>query len=540
MAGRRSTGAPHDGRDGGSEPAPSTWPSPSLPVAPGPDLHPGVEVAGVRLTALVGRGGAGEVWAGTETASGARVALKLLDRPTGGREAALLAAVRHPHVLGLRRAVADPPALVTDLAAGGSLAAQVAARGTLPAGEVVTVLAPLADALAALHARGVVHGDVTATNILFVDLGRPVLADLGVAGLAGDGVAWATPGYAAPEVLAGARPGPAADVHGLAAAAWLALTGSVPPPEPERLPLGLLAPDCPVGLLRAVTDALDPDPGRRPAPGELAAAARAACPGLPVRLVPGAAPGVRPDEAITYRVREAAAAAGRPDDARWPRRLVRRLDAAAGRAVSRLRHAGPGRADARGPGPGGSTAGHDRRDGVARRHRLGAAAALAGATLVAATLVGAGWHTGWAPGAQGGGPDGSVPDLVAAVPDGSAGGGTRPGGAVPSPEAGPADLAGTVVGLVRAREDALRSGDETALLRVHDPDGTTLADDLATVRAGPLDVRYEVVAVRPVAGSTRSAQVELLTTTGGTTTTEHVVVELEAAAGGWRVRAVSR
>jgi serine/threonine protein kinase len=116
-----------------------------------------------------------------------------------------------------------------------------------------------------------------------------VLADLGVAGLAGDGVPWATPGYAAPEVLAGARPGPAADVHGLAAAAWLALTGSVPPPEPERLPLGLLAPDCPPRCWPPSPRRWTPTPtgGRSPASWPLRPGA---LPGLPVRLGPGRRP----------------------------------------------------------------------------------------------------------------------------------------------------------------------------------------------------------------------------------------------------------
>ncbi len=244
MAGRRSTGAAHDAA------------GPVLGGRPGPAPGAGDVVAGVRLTSRVGRGSAGTVWSGTEVASGPRVAVKLLDRPSDGREAALLGAVRHPHVLPLRRASTDPPALVTDLAPGGSLADQVAARGTFPPGEVVTLLAPLADALAALHARGVVHGDVSGGNVLFVDRGRPVLADLGVAALLGGGTAWATPGSAAPEVLAGSPPGPAADVHGLGALGWLALTGALPPPEEDRLPLGLLAPGCPAGLLDAVTAAL--------------------------------------------------------------------------------------------------------------------------------------------------------------------------------------------------------------------------------------------------------------------------------------------
>jgi len=486
-------------------------------------------VAGVRLTALVGEGGAGAVWSGTEVATGARVAVKLVRGVDATREAALLSAVRHPHVLPLRRVCTDPPALVTDLAAGGSLAAQVAARGTLAPGELVTVLAPLADALAALHAQGVVHGDVTATNVLFVDRGRPVLADLGVAGLAGDGAAWATPGYAAPEVLAGARPGPAADVHGLGAAAWLALTGAVPPVEGDRLPLRLLAPDCPDGLADAVTAALDPDPAARPAPDELAAAARASCPGMAVRLVPAAALGVRPDEAVTSRVREVAAAdLGRGAERGWWRRL-------------RLVVGGFG--------------------GLGLALAVKSAVVVAAvAAVVVAVAVAVGVEVAAVPGVDdigvldrgdqtaagpaspqprdaapgAGAVDGAAPP--GPVDHGGAAGAVRPSGDA----AGPGDLRATVTGLVDARERALRAGDAAALAQVHHPDGLTLAADRALVGAGPLDVAYEVVGVRSVPGRPDTADVELRTTTAGVTVVEEVVIEVAAGPDGWRVRSVSR
>lgn len=280
----------------------------------------GATVAGVRLGRLVGRGSTGEVWAGTDLVDGTRVAVKLLDGAPEAVDVALAQGTRHPHVLEVRRVSEDPPAVVTVLAGGGSLAAQVHARGQLRPGEVVTVLAPLADALAWLHARGVVHGDVSGTNVLFVERGRPVLADLGSAGLAGTGRGVATPGFAAPEVVAGGPPSPAADVHGLAAVAWLALTGSDPPAAEDRLPLRLLVPECPDDLVDAVTLGLDPDPTRRPAPLELAAAARSGVEAEPVDLVPSAALGVRADEAVTYRVRAAAARQrSSPRARRWPR-----------------------------------------------------------------------------------------------------------------------------------------------------------------------------------------------------------------------------
>ncbi|HEU4675474.1 MAG TPA: serine/threonine-protein kinase [Motilibacteraceae bacterium] len=275
------------------------------------------EVPGYDVAELIGFGASGEVWLARERSTGDPVALKRL-RPVPGtrrspeagervaREAALLAALRHPHLLRLREVL--PPAdgvadggpasglvLVLDHAAGGSLASLLAVRGTLAPGEVVTVVAPLAEALAHVHARGLVHGDVTPANILLTGDGRPLLADLGVARLLGEqlGTVEGTPGYADPAVLAGAAPTPAADVYGLAATALTALCGPLPgsgqgvPSQPWDLPrVQGLAPTAPPPLLEVLAAALAPRPEDRPDPAELAVALHDACPPQPVRRRP--------------------------------------------------------------------------------------------------------------------------------------------------------------------------------------------------------------------------------------------------------------
>ena len=103
------------------------------------------------------------------------------------REVALLTAVDHP--TSCRCSVSwTCPALVLVLenAEGGSLDDLLAARGTLPAGEVVTACAPIAQALAELHARGLVHGQVTPANVLFSGDGRPMLGNFGTGPLSAD------------------------------------------------------------------------------------------------------------------------------------------------------------------------------------------------------------------------------------------------------------------------------------------------------------------------------------------------------------------
>jgi hypothetical protein len=148
--------------------------------------------------------------------------------------------------------------LVLDLADAGSLADLLAARGRLTPGEVSAAVAPIAAAIGYLHDEGVVHGDVSAANVLFTAAGTPLLADVGVAQLTGvDADAEATPAYVDPLVAAGGAPGAASDVFMLGAVALHALVGS--PPWPGDDPTSVLA--------RAASGVLDDVPGRLVAAG---------------------------------------------------------------------------------------------------------------------------------------------------------------------------------------------------------------------------------------------------------------------------------
>jgi Protein kinase domain len=212
----------------------------------------------------------GTVWAGREDVTGVRVALRLLPladpaaRERARREVALLTTIDHPHVLPLLGVVDTSGALVLVLehADGGSLDDLLASRGTLPAGEVVTACAPIAQALGELHARGLVHGHVTPANVLFSADGRPMLANLGTGTLAADHLAGSA-GMAAPEVLAGYPPQPGSDVYGLATVAVRALTGYLPQQA-------VILPGIPPATQSAFAQAMHPDPTRRPSAESLA------------------------------------------------------------------------------------------------------------------------------------------------------------------------------------------------------------------------------------------------------------------------------
>lgn len=236
---------------------------------------------------LLGIGASGEVWRGRVTATGIGVALKRIrlgdaeQRKAALSEAAMLATLDHPNLMKLHevhRADDDTIVLVLDLAAGGSLAALLARRGRLTVGEALSAIAPIGAALAYAHHSGVVHGDVSSANILFTDIGLPLLADLGVSRLLGDDQpVRTTPAYADPTVAGGGLPTPASDLFMLGAVALHTLTGA--PPWPAGAPEAVLAaaaggeqPDFAGRLARAgvadevarvVARALTVDPDRR-------------------------------------------------------------------------------------------------------------------------------------------------------------------------------------------------------------------------------------------------------------------------------------
>jgi serine/threonine protein kinase len=381
------------------------------------------EVRGYDVGRPLGRGGSATVWLVTEQATGRNYALKCFasgDSPspkegdTAGdkdgdedrdaeaemrREVRILSALDHEHLVKAHTVArlhgGAGLGLVLDYAAGGSLAELVASRGGLGAGETVTVLTPIAQALAYLHGRGFTHGDVSPGNVLFTAHGKPLLADLGVARMVADssGVAEAgTEGFRDPTPVDAVRAGlqPERDVYSLAALGWYCLTGRAPGRTAQRPPLPLLVPGVPAALAAALEAGLHEDRRQRPAAAELAAAVYRSAEPAPVDLSVSVHPTVIP-QLLTRRALPRSARERRTERFRgWLRRMRARPAAARPAAVSRAA-AGRHAAGAFGAPHGGGPA---RRRGPARRGgfravavgcALGAAAVavLAGAWLLA-------------------------------------------------------------------------------------------------------------------------------------------------------------
>ncbi|MDQ3431718.1 MAG: protein kinase, partial [Actinomycetota bacterium] len=195
---------------------------------------PAALLPGYELRERLGAGRRGEVWWAVELATGDDVALRWLPQPADiddrGRllaAAEALTGFSHPHQLRVRAVVSAVRdlVLVCDLARGGSLADLLDRRGPLEPGEAVTVLVPLAQVLAALHADGVAVGGVGEQDVLLTEDGRPLLGDVGLDTL-----------QAAATGAAPSSPDAADDVRGLAALAerLLLSRSAVAPPDPER------------------------------------------------------------------------------------------------------------------------------------------------------------------------------------------------------------------------------------------------------------------------------------------------------------------
>ena len=206
-----------------------------------------------RLIRPLGAGASATVWAAVDATLGRQVALKLLSGPAAfddaereqlRSEARALAALAHPRVIVVFDYLETPglsetvqPVLVTELLDGRNLA-DCLEGGPLPWPVALGVCGQLAQGLAAAHAAGIVHRDVTPANVMLTESGVKLL-DFGIAQGPADrgdpaGVAVGTPIYMAPEQLAGRAVLPASDMYAFGCVLHWCLT-SLPPFQQKEM-----------------------------------------------------------------------------------------------------------------------------------------------------------------------------------------------------------------------------------------------------------------------------------------------------------------
>jgi serine/threonine protein kinase len=246
-----------------------------------------------RLLRRLGEGGMGVVHLALDS-QGRQVAVKVLRAEVTGddvarrrlaREVETMRRVRNKHIAEVVDAdvTGSRPYIVTRYVPGKPLDDTVKQDGPLAVGPLLRVAYGVAEALAAVHATGVIHRDLKPGNVLLLD-GDPVLIDFGIAQavdatrLTQTGMFIGTPGYLAPEIIEGHEAGPEVDVHAWAGTILMAATGK-PPFGKGTLEMVFYnitagkanveaAPAILQPLLRA---AFQRDPAKRPTAAELAA-----------------------------------------------------------------------------------------------------------------------------------------------------------------------------------------------------------------------------------------------------------------------------
>ena len=207
-------------------------------------VHAGVAVGPYMLLERIGRGGMATVYRAYQPALDRHVAVKVLPeyfaedaayRERFQREAQSVARLRHPNILEVFDfgSADGVPYIVMELVEGGTLADRLGRPMDLRA--VLRLLEPLGAAVDYAHSKGILHRDIKPGNVLLRIDGTPVLADFGLARLAGAmrrltaiGGVMGTPEYMSPEQAGDQAIGPASDLYSLAVVAYEMLTGRVP------------------------------------------------------------------------------------------------------------------------------------------------------------------------------------------------------------------------------------------------------------------------------------------------------------------------
>jgi eukaryotic-like serine/threonine-protein kinase len=250
------------------------------------------ELAGrYELGSLLGRGGMGAVRDATDRRLGRQVAVKILradlaEQPSARRrfetEARAAARLAHPNVVTVFDSGEEGgiPFLVMERLPGGTLADEFAA-GPLSLERFGAVAGEILAALAAAHTAGIIHRDIKPGNVLLTEDGHVKVSDFGIAKTVDDidqtqtAELVATPGYLAPERLAGEPASQRSDLYSVGVLLYEALSGRRPFEGETPLalmraiehghaePLTSLRPELPAEVIAVVERAMSRDPSRR-------------------------------------------------------------------------------------------------------------------------------------------------------------------------------------------------------------------------------------------------------------------------------------
>lgn len=256
--------------------------------------QPGAQLGHYTIARLLGAGGMGAVFEAQDLESGRRVALKVLshtlDSPEARerffREGRLAASINHPnsvYIFGTEE-IGGTPVIAMELVSGGTLQDRVQARGPLPVGEAVDAVLQMIEGLEAAQRLGILHRDIKPSNCYVGEDGTVKIGDFGLSistavrtepALTATGAFLGTPAFCSPEQLRGEELNVRSDMYSVGATLYYLLTGRTPfetksmvqllatvleqrAPSPRKL-----RPQLPAGLAKAVLRCLEKHPGER-------------------------------------------------------------------------------------------------------------------------------------------------------------------------------------------------------------------------------------------------------------------------------------
>ncbi|TWU04798.1 protein kinase domain-containing protein [Stieleria varia] len=213
-----------------------------------PPSHPEMlgRLGRYEIERMIGSGGMGIVFKAFDTELNRVVAVKVLApylsargsaRQRFAREARAAAGVRDDHVVPIFNVESEhePPFLVMQYVAGGSLQEKLDRDGPLEVAEVLRIGLQTAKGLAAAHAQGLIHRDVKPSNILLDEgVERALLTDFGLARAEDDacltrsGFHPGTPHYMSPEQVRGDAIDGRSDLFSLGCVLYALCTGHSP------------------------------------------------------------------------------------------------------------------------------------------------------------------------------------------------------------------------------------------------------------------------------------------------------------------------
>ena len=250
------------------------------------------ELGDYRIEGIVGVGRTGIVYLATDSRTGRAVALKVLRedvsidpiyRERFRREGALLATLRHPHIIPIYgMGELDGDLFIATRLVSGTLK-NLILSGPIPVDFAMKIITAVAEAVDTAHVAGIVHRDVKPANVLLDPGPQVYLGDFGLA-RDPDAAALTVPGqvigtldYMAPEHLDAEGVGTPADIYALTCMVVETLTGEVPFPRAtdaavmyahvvdEPPSVSARRPELPAALDEVIATGMAKDPDDRPA-----------------------------------------------------------------------------------------------------------------------------------------------------------------------------------------------------------------------------------------------------------------------------------